>query len=614
MATRSPTTHHSYWGDFADAASLPAGDPRLQAGDTAYATAEAALYVYDGAAWAPVGSGGTVAIASERWVTTDGNDVTGDGSLSAPYATIAAAMASITTASPSNRWAIRIASGTFTEAAPIALKPNVYLIGEDRNATRITAPSVTLDGSFAASGDNRSGFANMTLTGACNFDFSAVSSIEGKIYANNVNFSSAVTFFGFNAINQTIIFNCIFFGAFTSSGVNHGLHVACVHSGFALNQHPSLPSILNAVGGESSNFVMTTTVNNFARRCSVFAKSFWMEPLTIDGPASYLDATASALPPAGANVINGGNLISLDQGAWRNLSNLQSPTSIGVTLLPDTDSNRYIGDFGRQWLFTFSYLVTSTGTDLYLLTTPSTFSANSPGLGIFLQPDSYGLALDANGGVIRGDTAAATGVGNSGSITFATGSVDTGTRGDFEIDANELNIELDGALNINTAPGAAGEVLTSQGAGLPPVWQASGAGGAGASYLTGATNEELTVGGGVEAVVGGFVFDPTQSPGRSFYFRGFETLVYTAGAAPVSRIRLYDRGAPLSPTAGTLVAELVNTTVQNNPYTQVSAAFLLDPTTPSLGTIVDALRMYEIRALFDDADSLLVRWACLEIY
>jgi hypothetical protein len=142
-----------------------------------------------------------------------------------------------------------------------------------------------------------------------------------------------------------------------------------------------------------------------------------------------------------------------------------------------------------------------------------------------------------------------------------------------------------------------------------------GSGGStGASYLTGATNEELTVGGGVEAVVGGFVFDPTQSPGRSVYFRGFETLVYTAGAAPESRIRLYDRGAPLSPTAGTLVAELVNTTVQNNPYTQVSAAFLLDPTTPSLGTIVDALRMFEIRALFDDADSLLVRWSGLEIY
>lgn len=141
----------------------------------------------------------------------------------------------------------------------------------------------------------------------------------------------------------------------------------------------------------------------------------------------------------------------------------------------------------------------------------------------------------------------------------------------------------------------------------------SGGGDCAASYLTGATNEELTVGGGVEAVVGGFVFDPAQAPNRDLFFRTFETLVYTAGVAPESRIRLYDRGAPLSPTAGTLVAELVNTSVQNNPFTQVSAGLLLDPTTPSLGTIVDALRMYEIRALFDDADSLLVRWAGLEI-
>lgn len=58
MATRSPTESHSYWGSFADFASLPAGDPRLESGDTAYAQAEASLYVYDGAAWNAVGGGG----------------------------------------------------------------------------------------------------------------------------------------------------------------------------------------------------------------------------------------------------------------------------------------------------------------------------------------------------------------------------------------------------------------------------------------------------------------------------------------------------------------------------------------------------------------------------
>ncbi len=160
MATRSPTEKHSYWGFRANAAALPpSSDPRLQPGDTAYAVSEASLYVYDGAAWQPVGGGGgTVAIASERWVTTGGNDGTGDGSLSAPYATVGAALASITTATPTSRWAVRVAAGAFTEAAPLAIKPNVFIIGEDRNATRITAPSVSLDASFTGAADNRSGF------------------------------------------------------------------------------------------------------------------------------------------------------------------------------------------------------------------------------------------------------------------------------------------------------------------------------------------------------------------------------------------------------------------------------------------------------------------------
>lgn len=134
-----------------------------------------------------------------------------------------------------------------------------------------------------------------------------------------------------------------------------------------------------------------------------------------------------------------------------------------------------------------------------------------------------------------------------------------------------------------------------------------------ASYLAGATNEEVTTGGNVEVVVGGFVFDPTQSPTRFAYFRGFQTLVYTTGASPSSRIRLYDRGAPGTPTAGTLVSELLNALMVNIPYTQVDGPLATDPTTPSLGTIVAEERMYEIRALFEGGDSMLVRWAGLEI-
>ncbi len=100
MATRSPTENHSYWGSFADAASLPLGDARLQAGDTAYAQAEAGLYVYDGAAWQAVGGGGGGAVFAGALTVyvdpTNGTDAPGGGTLGSPYATINYAYSQIT--------------------------------------------------------------------------------------------------------------------------------------------------------------------------------------------------------------------------------------------------------------------------------------------------------------------------------------------------------------------------------------------------------------------------------------------------------------------------------------------------------------------------------------
>lgn len=55
MAAPFTTSNYPVWGTFADAASLPTTDPRLQAGALAWATLEASLYVYDGAAWQAVG-------------------------------------------------------------------------------------------------------------------------------------------------------------------------------------------------------------------------------------------------------------------------------------------------------------------------------------------------------------------------------------------------------------------------------------------------------------------------------------------------------------------------------------------------------------------------------
>lgn len=134
--------------------------------------------------------------------------------------------------------------------------------------------------------------------------------------------------------------------------------------------------------------------------------------------------------------------------------------------------------------------------------------------------------------------------------------------------------------------------------------------GGGISQLTGATNEELTS--GVQTVVGGFVFDASLY--TSCVFRAYWTLVQLPPASPpIATISLWDRGAPGSPAAGVQIATLFDSTV-NLPVSLDSAPFTTDPTTPSLGVMVAALRMYEIRAEWSaQANSLVVRWAGLEV-
>lgn len=120
-------------------ASLPAGDPRLQAGDTAYATAEAGLYVYDGAAWQAIGVGSAGSPDGTYYVTSGGSDVTGNGSILAPLASISFAL---TLASAGE--AVNVAPGTYNESGVLAVPQDVAIVGTPE--TEIVAPAgVTLD-------------------------------------------------------------------------------------------------------------------------------------------------------------------------------------------------------------------------------------------------------------------------------------------------------------------------------------------------------------------------------------------------------------------------------------------------------------------------------------
>jgi hypothetical protein len=156
MASRSPTIHHSFWGPFANAAALPLGDPRLETGDTAYAQAEASLYVYDGAAWQPVGGGGGGAVfAGALTVYVDpvnGTDAPGGGTLGAPYASINYAYSQVTSLGNPSNTVYNANVGQFvTEKLIFQLAPGRYnenvLLGFKRGRVQLVGNGVQILGS-----------------------------------------------------------------------------------------------------------------------------------------------------------------------------------------------------------------------------------------------------------------------------------------------------------------------------------------------------------------------------------------------------------------------------------------------------------------------------------
>lgn len=360
-------------------------------------------------------------VAQVKYVSKNGNDAEADGSEEKPYLTIAAAMAAITDASPTKRYGIRVAPGAYTEGA-IALKANVFIIGDLKEAVRITASSVSMAADFSGSADSRSGLARVILNGACNFDWAAVTSAAGKLYFTEVSFGNAVSMNGHNnGIAQAQFDSCQLFGTLTVSGINVGVFKDNVcWSDVVLNQHPILATTLGVSGGHChQNVTLTTTVDNFNRRCSAFLRAFNSENLIIDGPVSYADADMLSQGKWSTQKSNGGQLVPFTPQIRYDLETQM--------LKPISNNAHNNGDWGKQWLFNFAYVHGSAGTDLYLLSAMENYdpAGDTSGKNIIVAADAYGLQTDVNGGNIELETAAVSG---------------TGVRGKVQVKARELDM------------------------------------------------------------------------------------------------------------------------------------------------------------------------------
>jgi hypothetical protein len=253
-----------------------------------------------------------VSLSRTRFVALTGSNTTGNGSINKPYANISAALASITDASPTNRYVIRVAPGLYSEATTVNLKANVYIVGDHYQAVRYNA-SFAIDSSFSSNSDHRTGMSQMMIQGFT-ANFSSVTSNQGKVYFEDVTFISAVSITAQSNINQLIMDGCQVFGAITLDGMNSRIVNTQFESTFALNQPTSASCTASTAVVNGSYFLSTLTVTGASKSTNLFLYNSQVSGnATINGAFATITASAESLPNK-ANIItqNSGTFIRSD--------------------------------------------------------------------------------------------------------------------------------------------------------------------------------------------------------------------------------------------------------------------------------------------------------------
>ena len=149
--------------------------------------------------------------AQTIYVDPNGNDGTGSGTQGNPYKTIAAAMAAITTATPTARFQIYLNAGTYSE--DVVLKANVFLAGAGADrASRING-AISIDPvTFSGSANNYSGLTNLYINSTVTVDFVTATSSSGKFYLNDTVVTGDFTINGYSDVNQGFFQDSYFFG------------------------------------------------------------------------------------------------------------------------------------------------------------------------------------------------------------------------------------------------------------------------------------------------------------------------------------------------------------------------------------------------------------------
>lgn len=261
--------------------------------------------------WATASS--SIAASNYVYVSSTGSNVTGDGSIINPFATVAFAMGTITTATAINPFVIYLIGGRIVETAQILFKPFVSIVGASSAVILSLFTFSILDASWGTTANGTMRLANFSWINAdLFFDASAfVNATTSIILIDNLysptrsittkgSATHAVELYA----NNTILFGYVFSNSFVQLNNFIAQNVIC-------NSGTLDPSLRTADGFFLSCRLGTVTINSVASAFATTASFYSSQINTLIGlgPVTNLVVdTSSYVTPS----LSGGAVIILD--------------------------------------------------------------------------------------------------------------------------------------------------------------------------------------------------------------------------------------------------------------------------------------------------------------
>lgn len=273
------------------------------------------VLTFDGtnAIWGAGGGGGSGPSAFSTqivYVRGGGDDMTGDGTILKPYASITHAMSTINDALWEKRYMIDLGPGNWADS--FSWRAWVFIRGSYVFATRLTGTIDINDPSWAVPGthfDQRAGAQDINFSGTVTLNYAAVSSLYGKFYFINCNMNNVLNITGFNPINQCVVEGGIWFGGVTATGVNILWNGVSGQGGtIALNSSTTACSFTGFGGGLIGSMALTYTVG--VAPVATLIDCPVLSSVIVTGAGATLQATNSSLPPRGSINVSGGGVLT----------------------------------------------------------------------------------------------------------------------------------------------------------------------------------------------------------------------------------------------------------------------------------------------------------------